>query len=73
MKFSPMHLFPFRSSVHILLIYVGGSQVCLLFLQSGKSAAIYACAKEQGFQVIEVMLNTKIPHFGAVVGYSSLL
>lgn len=28
------------------------------FLQSGKSAAIYACAKEQGFQVIEVLINT---------------
>lgn len=24
-------------------------------LQSGKSAAIYACAREQGFEVLEVM------------------
>lgn len=29
-------------------------RVFLIFVQSGKSAAIYACAKEQGFQVIEV-------------------
>lgn len=26
-----------------------------LILQSGKSAAIYACAKEQGIKVLEVM------------------
>jgi len=25
-------------------------------LQSGKSAAIYACAKEEGFKVLEVLL-----------------
>jgi hypothetical protein len=27
-----------------------------LVLQSGKSAAIYACAQEQGFEVLEVLL-----------------
>jgi hypothetical protein len=26
-------------------------------LQSGKSAAIYACAQEQGFEVLEVLLK----------------
>lgn len=28
----------------------------VLLLQSGKSAAIYACAKEEGFKVLEVLL-----------------
>lgn len=31
---------------------------CFL-LQSGKSAAIYACARDQGFQIIEVPLTGK--------------
>lgn len=28
-----------------------------LLLQSGKSAAIHACANERGFKVLEVLLN----------------
>lgn len=35
----------------------------LYVLQSGKSAAIYACAQEQGFEVLEVI---KLYHFWGV-------
>ena len=31
-----------------------------LALQSGKSAAIYACAQEQGFEVLEVLLKLHV-------------
>lgn len=36
----------------LLVIFI----VLTVIMQSGKSAAIYACAKEEGFQVIEVTL-----------------
>jgi hypothetical protein len=32
-----------------------------LFIQCGKSAAVFACAKEQGFSVIEVF--SEVPFF----------
>lgn len=37
-------------------LYIGGYSVSFL-LQSGKSAAIHACAIEEGFKVLEVLLN----------------
>ncbi|KAK3036787.1 hypothetical protein RJ639_030817 [Escallonia herrerae] len=47
-----IYLFPFSCMSSEL--YISHSIAGLFFLQSGKSAAVYACAKEQGFQVIEV-------------------
>lgn len=44
----------------VLLNFFNAIYCFLLFLQSGKSAAVYACAKEQGFNIVEVNLITNL-------------
>lgn len=53
----------YACTISILLVkgcrylYIAGNIWPHILMQSGKSAAIYACAKEQGFHVIEVALT----------------
>lgn len=41
--------------INYFVILYGSFLEFFCLVQSGKSAAIYACAKEQGFEVIEVL------------------
>ncbi|KAK7385200.1 hypothetical protein VNO78_30913 [Psophocarpus tetragonolobus] len=43
-----------EDSLHKVLYITGPTGHELVMLQSGKSAAVYACAQEQGFEVLEI-------------------
>lgn len=51
-----LHFTIYKTTFQVLSLFSLIENIYLL-LQSGKSAAIYACAKEKGFQVIEVLLK----------------